>query len=446
MIKKINAALILINIALASYLIMKLNLPVIAYVYFIALFGLYFSKDIKEIALLCAAVSIFFTIKFMGRAPVPAALSCAFFICAAIVPYYFSMRISRVKKVYLQRNSDIKNKREEALLLHSQIYADKKRHEEEFEKIMQFYISARGLSKNINMQEYASIAGKIFSNKPGITSVNIFDRKRSKWECLYCERPFFEKQWLQYLNSNRDLLDIVRASEIETPQFCPKNESAVFLPLKMQNEILGCLTLTCEKDYAERYVLEGQIFSPQISLSVKRIKLMEEISEKARNDGLTGLYKRRYFIERLQNEIEREKRYPKGFFIMMLDIDWFKKVNDKFGHLTGDRVLVSVSKTLSDSCKFGTFAGRYGGEEFIIFVPVSTESEALDIAKEINKAIAAKKYKSGEESFRITISVGIAGFPADGDTVDELIKASDAALYEAKESGRNKVVIYKKRL
>jgi len=442
MVNSINAALIVINVALASYLVMKLDFPVIAYVYFIILLGLYFARWVKEIILICAAISIFYIFKFMAHNEISALLTGTLVALAAIVPYYFSIKTSRGKKAFLQRNSDLKNKQTETMLMHTQITGDKKKRESEYDRIMQFYISVREFSKNVSKEDAVSAIRKVFSNKVGITSVNIFHREHAKWMCLYCEPPFLERQWLEYIDSNRELINITKTEEIEKPQFCPKNEAAVFLPIRVQSENLGCIVLTCEKEYVERYVLEGRIFSPQISLSMKRMKMMGEVSDRARNDGLTGLYKRCHFIERLQNEIEREKRYPKGFFIMMLDIDWFKKVNDKFGHLTGDRVLVSVAKILSDSSKFGTFAGRYGGEEFIIFVPVSKEKEALAVAKEINKSVAAKKYKNGEEIFRITVSIGISCFPKNGITADELINAADKALYKAKESGRNKVIVY----
>jgi diguanylate cyclase (GGDEF)-like protein len=443
MIRKINAALITANIALASYLVMKLDFPVIVYAYFVLLTGFYFARWAKEAVLLCCAISVFCAIKFMRNDPESMILSCVLFLCCAAVPYYFSMKAERVKREFSQRNCDIKNKRDKTLSSHSGILADKRKFEEEFERIMQFYIFSREFSRNIGSEGTISVIRKIFANKAGVSGLCVFNRERSKWICVYCEPPFLEKQWIKHIDSIRDLSAVQEAGEIEKPDFCPKNETAVFIPLKIQNEILGGIVIACEKDYAERYVLEGRIFSPQISLSVKRLKLMNEVNSKAISDGLTGLYRRGHFIERLQGEIEREKRYPKGFFIMMLDIDWFKKVNDKFGHLTGDRVLVSVAKILSDSSGFGTFAGRYGGEEFIIFVPVSEEKEALAIAGEINKSVAAKKYKSGEEIFKITVSIGLSGFPQNGATGDELISAADQALYKAKESGRNKVVIYR---
>jgi diguanylate cyclase (GGDEF)-like protein len=445
MIKKINAALIALAVSLAFYIAMRQELPLISYAYLIMLFGLYFAKWSKEAVLICAAVSFFCALNFMNQSRTAAILSCVLFLCCAAVPYYFLMKTERKKKESLKINLDMQNKLDKTISLHSKVLFGRKKYEDKFERIMQFYISTRELAKSASISDVIDVICKSFKSMSGSVGLNIFGFYRGKWECLYCDSPSLGEQWLKYLSDYGDAEEMKLTFEMDNPDFIPKTQSVIFLPVRMQNEVMGCILLICQKNYTARYILGGQIFSSQTSLSVKRIRLMNEVESKARNDGLTGLYRRNHFMERLQNEIEMEKRYPKGFFIMMLDIDWFKKVNDRFGHLTGDRVLVSVAKILSDTSSFGAFAGRYGGEEFVIFVPVSKENEAIAIAEAVKKSAAAKRYKNGKETFGISVSIGLSAFPRDGITPEELINAADKALYKAKERGRNRVEVYKDR-
>jgi diguanylate cyclase (GGDEF)-like protein len=164
------------------------------------------------------------------------------------------------------------------------------------------------------------------------------------------------------------------------------------------------------------------------------------LNDRARVDGLTGLYLRRYFMERLHTEIQVAKRYKTDFYIMMLDIDFFKKVNDTYGHLAGDKVLSSIAKILSDSVRPGDIIGRYGGEEFIILLPMVTKKQVSEIAENIRKNVEKQKFTEDNETFTTTISIGITKY-IETLNEDNLISIADNALYQAKKEGRNKVVM-----
>jgi diguanylate cyclase (GGDEF)-like protein len=294
------------------------------------------------------------------------------------------------------------------------------------------------------MEDFISVVSRSISSMAGVNRVNILERRQGKWNDLFLSHPSEKDVWLEYIKKNSFLAKEEKSDEIKKTSFLSDCEESVFWPIKIQKEIAGCIIIVCEKGYAKKYAEEGLIFCPQISLSFERLRLMREVNEKSRTDGLTGLYLKRYFIERLLDEIRRERRYRSGFRIIMLDIDNFKLINDKYGHLTGDKVLIAVSKILVDYAKNGCMVGRYGGEEFIIFMPSSVEKEALALANGINKTVAAKKFKSGDKTFNVTISAGLSNYPGDGDSIDAVINAADIALYEAKRSGRNAVVAYNK--
>ena len=157
-------------------------------------------------------------------------------------------------------------------------------------------------------------------------------------------------------------------------------------------------------------------------------------------DGLTELYNHRYFQETLKNQIEISKRYGQPFSLIIIDIDYFKKFNDTYGHQAGDAVLKQVAQTLKKNSRTTDFVCRYGGEEMSIILPNTTADEALFNATRINKAIAEKEfYLNPTTTGSVTISVGVATFPENAETAQDLIEYADRGLYYAKENGRNQV-------
>lgn len=158
-------------------------------------------------------------------------------------------------------------------------------------------------------------------------------------------------------------------------------------------------------------------------------------------DGLTELYNHRYFQETLQNQIEISKRYNQPFSLIIVDIDFFKKFNDTYGHQAGDAVLRQVAQTLKKNSRTTDFVCRYGGEEMSIILPNTTAEEAIFSAKRMNKAVEEKDFQlNATETGKVTISVGVATFPDNAETGQDLIEHADKGLYYAKEHGRNQVV------
>jgi diguanylate cyclase (GGDEF)-like protein len=146
-------------------------------------------------------------------------------------------------------------------------------------------------------------------------------------------------------------------------------------------------------------------------------------------------------IDKIMSQADRKKD---TYSVMMLDVDFFKMVNDTYGHDIGDKVIVALSKVLKDSIRESDLAIRYGGEEFVIMLCNATDEGAMAVAKKIHSAFGALSFDVGNtESLKKTISIGIAKFPTDGDTIWKCIKYADTALYVAKDTGRNKIVEFK---
>jgi diguanylate cyclase (GGDEF)-like protein len=161
-----------------------------------------------------------------------------------------------------------------------------------------------------------------------------------------------------------------------------------------------------------------------------------ELERLSLTDDLTGLYNRRYLMETLANEIRRSRRLEHRCALLMADIDHFKEYNDALGHLAGDEMLIKVARALRDSTREVDCVVRYGGEEFVVLLPETDADEAVATAERIRVRVAAEGLAGGA----ITLSVGIAEFPAHGDSPESMIAAADGALYRAKREGRDRVV------
>lgn len=169
----------------------------------------------------------------------------------------------------------------------------------------------------------------------------------------------------------------------------------------------------------------------------------DKVSDMANRDGLTGLYNSRFFREALARELERVKRTTRPFSILLLDGDRFKRINDRYGHPTGDLVLQHITRVANGVLRGYDMLARYGGEEFIAMLPDTTASQAVLLGERLRQAIEQKPLIiENETMIKLTISVGVAQARAPYDS-KELISQADQALYRAKEAGRNRVVLYR---
>jgi diguanylate cyclase len=167
---------------------------------------------------------------------------------------------------------------------------------------------------------------------------------------------------------------------------------------------------------------------------------IEEQRKKAMYDALTGMPNREAYQQRLEQEVERIKRYGGKLSLMVCDVDLFKRINDAYGHLAGDKVLKIIAKSLQRNLRSTDFIARFGGEEFVALMPETSTNEAKVVAEKMRRKIEESPFNFKKEPVQITVSFGISEF-AEGETADEVFSRADKALYEAKDKGRNRVQI-----
>ena len=215
-------------------------------------------------------------------------------------------------------------------------------------------------------------------------------------------------------------------------------DSIACIPMKVYDDIIGVINVTNKKiggGFTDDDIEMLGAVADQAAISISKAQLWEM----AINDSLTGLHVRRYFMAKLQDEIHRTQRYKKSLSVIMGDLDRFKTVNDSYGHTAGDKVLKAVGVFLKKSVRDVDSVGRYGVEEFIMFLPETVKESAFVLADRLRKGVSQIEVDNLPP---VTISLGIATFPDDGKNIDELLQRADAALYAAKENGRDQVVVY----
>ncbi|WP_115576738.1 diguanylate cyclase [Xanthomonas campestris] len=212
------------------------------------------------------------------------------------------------------------------------------------------------------------------------------------------------------------------------------------LPMSAQGTQLGFLFLSAPGPAPMPRLEIAEAAAEQLSLALSNLRLRESLRRQSIRDALTGLYNRRYLEEALSHELARCARRDLPLSVLMLDVDHFKQFNDGQGHAGGDLLLAAVGELLLTRLRAEDVACRYGGEEFTVILPETDGEEAMRVAEQIRGHIAALAVSDGQRALpRVTASIGVASFPADGELGSALIQKADAALYVAKRQGRNRV-------
>jgi len=199
------------------------------------------------------------------------------------------------------------------------------------------------------------------------------------------------------------------------------------------------------RDVTERKQIEKRLRSANDRLQLQLIEigtLQSKLRSQAIKDPLTDLFNRRYLDETLDRELARAAREGYPVCVIMLDIDHFKKVNDTYGHEAGDFILKALAKTLSGRNRRGDFVCRFGGEEFVVVMPNMAVDTAYKRAEDLRTALNSLHIPYGQLNLTITISMGIASYPANGEDRESILRAADHAMYAAKKAGRDHILTY----
>lgn len=218
-----------------------------------------------------------------------------------------------------------------------------------------------------------------------------------------------------------------------------KPSEILVIPIQYKSISIGIILLATTGNYNEQLLTNLNIVTRSLSLALHNANVHDQTQKLAALDPLTGIFNRRFGSIRLAEEYSRAIRTDASLGLIMFDIDHFKKVNDTYGHLAGDKVLVNITKVIKSILRKGDIFLRYGGEEFCIILPGASKEDSFKLAEKIRHIVMESKVKYADVDIAVTISLGTSSYPEDNTSHDQdLIALADEALYSSKESGRNK--------
>ncbi|MBE0696983.1 MAG: GGDEF domain-containing protein, partial [Anaerolineaceae bacterium] len=300
------------------------------------------------------------------------------------------------------------------------------------------------LLKNENNSEltisYVSLPNEQVSAIEQLIGTNLVGYQLRKEAFLSGQNPITEP-----LLIDQDMINLNQVFSTETKDLFtkfyqishnPGDIQSLYLPLAFAERAFGGLVVW-GAGFSERVISAMQIFANQFAVALETSRLLIHTEHVSNTDPLTGAFNRRYFLDFAQREYDLYQRHGHEFSIIMIDLDHFKEVNDQYGHLSGDLVLNQVVQRILGELRVTDILARFGGEEFIILLPETGKSQAIQAAERIREVISRSPIQSNANNISVSASLGVAQLNNTIQNLEALIHQSDLALYHAKADGRN---------
>jgi diguanylate cyclase (GGDEF)-like protein len=320
-------------------------------------------------------------------------------------------------------------------------------------KITGFFEISKELTKVMYLQQLPPVITNIVKSSFDLNflAILIFEEEKSYSIFIYPKRNSYElKENIDYkgiLNSEKILAEEESGfydGEDLSPLFLKLGQGGLgekmyIIPIILEGKVKGVLAF---EDLSEDKIDLAHTLSGFLSLTLRKLKLYSKVQELAVTDELTQVFVKKHFQDVSKEELDRIEERDSDACFLMIDLDRFKDCNDTFGHLVGDVILKETARIIQDNVREIDIVGRYGGEEFCIFLPDTSLDNGMEIAERIRKAVERHLFNAYDEVLNITVSIGLASFVEDAGNYIELVDKSDMALYYAKRKGRNKAVAY----
>ncbi len=292
---------------------------------------------------------------------------------------------------------------------------------------------------NMLLHHTGSVAGVVItisSGKQRITASHGIQEPQGLLHSQLVNKTYLDKQ-MKFITTSQEIkVDEELVNKMEIQETC-------IIPIEFKDEVIGIVLLAATAKFQNDLKWMLKLLSQGLALALKNALIHSQLQEIAVLDGLTGVMNRHFGMKSLKNEFVRSKRSSRPLTILMFDLDHFKQINDTYGHLCGDQILIEVIRVAEKVIRESDIIVRYGGEEFIIICPDIDKKDALHTAQRLCKTIEDHDFTYEQQPIEVTISVGVAYYPyPDVETPNQLIRHADEALYYSKSHGRNRCTLF----
>jgi len=321
------------------------------------------------------------------------------------------------------------------------------------DRLVTIYKFRKTIEHDDNLDDIYKRLASMMKTNLGIENFNFFeaDTRTGEAKTVYSNKDIYCDVLEKGCRADKTnaIVDSSQFEEICTA--CKAEKLNYFcIPYSISNDLDLIISIYTKTEDEVRRIRESIPYIDDYVDAAKTViisnKLMNILEQSARTDPLTKLYNRKYLEEQIPKITAQASRTGTCFGILMLDIDHFKMVNDTYGHDVGDQAIKIVAQTLVENTRSSDIVVRFGGEEFIVLLHNCDKEYIFDVAEKIRKAFLEKEIPAGDTTISKTVSIGAAMFPKDSNNIDICIKNADLALYEAKNTGRNKVIVFDKSL
>jgi diguanylate cyclase (GGDEF)-like protein len=394
---------------------------------------------------------------------------------STLFPIPWTQEEENAKEDFSRRKLPLDEKREFALEQLARVSYEVQISEQRSREIDALYHAGREISKLLTLQDTLdfskeiiqdTLQGDVNSHSKGAATtatpflLMLVDEENARFRlgtfggmeletALKFEAPLGALDIMNWLKAQGKSVTVANAAaepRLKGLNLIPQLRGFSSIPLLIQDQVIG-LVVVFDFGEGRGRSIDSQDFSnlrilaSQVAIGIEKAALYDKVQRLSITDGLTGLFVHRHFQARLDEELKRAERYKEPLSLLMLDIDFFKKFNDSYGHLAGDAVLKRVASLLKDSMENADVPSRYGGEEFCVIFPKQEKKDAIIKAEKIRLAIEGDVLRYEGKELKVTVSMGLAAFPIDVMTKKGLIDKADQALYKAKQEGRNRLII-----
>ncbi len=354
---------------------------------------------------------------------------------AVLVPLYFRRSQILLEREFARRRAQVTDQRAKVADRHEAVLREKNELQENLERLQNRFALVQVMATKLEAGEILQTLGHMWKKRPGVKGCLILRRQlNGNWGTAFTDGFFTAQDWTRILASHPAL---ARSRQIRRHAGSNKqltlpgqafHSTCMLVPFTWDKDLLAMGVLEVEPGRVEESTEGFNIERKLVSIGLRRADLYDLMTERSRFDALTGAFLRRSLTERLEDGLRKSHRYNTPLFFALMDIDQFKTLNDRWGHLVGDKVLIHLAHTVRRLSHPGITLGRFGGDEFALMLELEGATEVFSWFERLRQALAENPLRDREAVIRFTVSAGISAHLPDRPPLTELMAQADHAL------------------